>query len=209
MKRILCIILIASLAFTMFSCGKPGSAGDDLTPALTADAFLKALKAGDMDLLQQYYEGDVSDFSLEEEIDDPVLLALVQQMIEKILDFDYTLDNEQINGSSATVDVLFKTYDFEGILKDLTGSIFSNIMSLGIFNMSEEDIEKKIYDVLSDELSEALKSAEKTKDANVTIKLVKKSGKWMVKDMNRTDDLMHALSGGISKFAEDLEKMAG
>ena len=51
MKRMFCIVLILSLVFTMVSCGKdkqPAIESDDLTPTLTADAFLKALKAKDL-----------------------------------------------------------------------------------------------------------------------------------------------------------------
>ena len=183
MKRMFCILLILSLVFAMVSCGKdkqPAIESDDLTPTLTADAFLKALKAQDLEALEQVYEGDVKDFSLAEEIDDPTMLALAEKAMEKMLDFDYTLDNEQINGNNATVDVLFKTYDFEGIFKDLTDSIL-----------------------------EALKSAKKDKDISVPLKLVKKGGKWMVKDLNKSDDLMFALSGGIGKFYEGIGKLFG
>ena len=40
-------------------------------------------------------------------------------------------------------------------------------------------------------------------------KLVKKGGKWMVKDLNKSDDLMFALSGGIGKFYEGIGKLFG
>ena len=193
MKRMFCILLILSLVFAMVSCGKekqPAIESDDLTPTLTADAFLKALKAQDLEALEQVYEGDVKDFSLAEEIDDPTLLALAEKAMEKMLDFDYTLDNEQINGNNATVDVLFKTYDFEGIFKDLTDGILPNIMNPGIFSKDPE-------------------AAKKDKDISVPLKLVKKGGKWMVKDLNKSDDLMFALSGGIGKFYEGIGKLFG
>lgn len=210
MKKTICIILISALIFTFASCGRAKPVPvEELTPTLTADAFLKALKAGDMEALEQFYEGDVKDFSLEEEIDDPLILALANQVIGKMLDFEYTLDNEQIDGSTATVDVLFMTYDFEGILKDLTGSLISNIMELGIWNMPQEEMEQKIYALLAEELTEALKTASKDKEASVTMKLVKKGGRWMVKDMNRTDDFMHAISGGFSKFSEGISGLFG
>ena len=209
MKKTLCIFLIFTLVFAMASCGKSKSVptSEDLTPSLTADAFLKALKARDMDALEKVYEGDVKDFSLEEEIEDPMLLALADKAIEKMLDFDYILDNEQIDGNNATVDVLFKTYDFEGILEDLTKDVISNIMNLGIWNSDPEDIEKKVFEVLAEEFTEALKTAKKDKDVSVTLKLVRKGGKWMVKDINRSDDLMYALSGGFSKLTEGLDNL--
>lgn len=211
MKRLFCIALILLLVFTMVSCGKdePVTSSDDLTPTLTADAFLKALKAKDLASLEQVYEGDAKDFSLAEEIDDPTLLALADKAMEKMLDFDYTLDNEQINGNNATVDVLFKTYDFEGIFKDLTDGILPNIMDPGIFSKDPQTIEREILGTLTENFAEALKNVKKDKDVTVPLKLVKKGGKWMVKDLNKTDDFMFALSGGISKFYESLEKIIG
>ncbi len=212
MKKILCIILIFALVFTMASCGKEeksASKSDDLTPTLTADAFLKALKAQDLEALEQVYEGDAKDFSLAGKIDDPTLLALADKAMEKMLDFDYTLDNEQINGNNATVDVLFKTYDFEGIFEDLTGDITSNFWDLGILSLDPENIKQKLYEVLNGNFSEALKSAKKDKDISVPLKLVRKGGKWMVKDINMTDDFMFALSGGVSKIYESIGKLFG
>ena len=211
MKKTLCIFLIFTLVFAMASCGKSKSVptSEDLTPSLTADAFLKALKARDMDALEKVYEGDVKDFSLEEEIEDPMLLALADKAIEKMLDFDYILDNEQIDGNNATVDVLFKTYDFEGIFKDLTDGILPNIMNPGIFSKDPEAIEQEILGTLTENFAEALKNVKKDKDVTVPLKLVKKGGKWMVKDLNKTDDFMFALSGGISKFYEGIGKIFG
>ena len=209
MKKTLCLFLIFTLVFAMASCGKskslPGS--DDLSPTLTADAFLKALKARDMEALEQVYEGDVKDFSLAEEIDDPLLLALADSAVEKMLDFDYTLDNEQTDGNNATVDILFKTYDFEGILEDLSEDILSNIMNLGIWSSDPEDIEQKVLRVLTEEFSDALKDAKKDKEVSVSLKLVRKGGKWMVKDINKSDDLLYALSGGFSKLTEGLDNL--
>ena len=193
----------------MASCGKskslPGS--DDLSPTLTADAFLKALKARDMEALEQVYEGDVKDFSLEEEIEDPMLLALADKAFEKMLDFDYILDNEQIDGNNATVDVMFKTYDFEGILEDLTKDVISNILNLGVFSTDPEAIQQELFKVLTEEFADALKTAKKDKDVSITLKLVRKGGKWMVKDINRSDDFMYALSGGLSKLTEGLDNL--
>jgi len=212
MKRMFCIALILSLVFTMVSCGKekqPAIKSDDLTPTLTADSFLKALKAQDLEALEQVYEGDVKDFSLAEEIDDPTLLALADKAMEKMLDFDYTLDNEQINGNNATVDVLFKTYDFEGIFKDLTDGILPNIMDPGIFSKDPQTIEQEILGTLTENFAEALKNVKKDKDVTVPLKLVRKGGKWMVKDLNKSDDLMFALSGGIGKFYEGIGKLFG
>lgn len=209
MKIVLCIILILVLVFTFAACGNGKGSGGDLGPTITLDAFLKALKARDMDTLALYYEGDISDLSLEDEIDDPLLSALIDKMIDKALDFEYTLDNEQIDGNNATVDVLFKTYDIESILKGMTDDLLSNILDLGILTLDQDDLEEKIRDILDKDFTEAIKNAKKDLTITVPVKLVKKGGKWMVKDINKADDLMYALSGGLSKFSEGASKIFG
>ena len=209
MKKIICIILIFSLVFTMASCGKPKPEDEPLTPTLTADVFLKALKARDMDTLQKYYEGDVKDLSIENTIDDPILAAVVEMMISQLLDFDYTLDNEQINGTTATVDITIRTYDIGGMVKDLAGDIISGVLGMGIFNLTEEAVEEKVREILTKNLLEAIKTAEKDFEVTSTVKLVQKGGIWMVKDMNKADDFFYGLSGGLSRLSDIFGNLFG
>lgn len=209
MKRIICLLLISVMIFSLAACGSPKPKAEELNPLLTLDAFLKALKARDMDALQLYYEGDVKDLSPEEQIEDPLVRSIVDEMIAKMLDFDYTLDNEKVDGNNATVDMVFMTYDFEAIIKDLIDKALSNAANLNFWSMDPDTIANNLKQFVSENYSDILKNAKKDKTMTVTVKLVKKGGKWMVKDLNKSDDFMYALSGGLSKFREGFGSLFG
>ncbi|MBR6473198.1 MAG: hypothetical protein IKS99_05705 [Firmicutes bacterium] len=208
MKRILCLMLIVAMAFTMAACGKDKPIDEGVlipTPTQTMDAFLQALKARDLDMLKDYYEGDVGDLSLLEEIDEPALSGMVDSMMEKILDFDYTLDNEVIDGNEATVDVYFKTYDFADIMEKLIAAILQDAMVLSISGLDQDELEAEINEIMASKFEELMKTAEKDQTVKVTMPLVMKSNKWLVKDINKLDDFTNALFGGLTKYAEGLD----
>ncbi len=208
MKKIICIIVAVTLLFSLTACGSKGS-GEELNPTMTADAFLKALKARDADAIAEYYAGDPKDFRFTDDIEDPNIAELTDKLLEKVLDFDYVLDNEVISGDSATVDVHISTYDIGGIVGDLASDILSLLMSSGssILNggASAEDLTQQIMEKIDD----AIKNAEKDSSIKVTMKLIKKDGKWLVKDMNQADDFFKSLFGGLTKWTEGLGKWSG
>ena len=126
MKKFFCAALIIAMVFTFASCGKDktDTASSEVTtpvpaensPTEAADNFIKALKARDNEALKKYYEGDVGDLTLIEGDDEPALSDMINSMLDKIMDFGYTISNEKIDGTDATVDVSIKTYDLGGIL---------------------------------------------------------------------------------------------
>jgi hypothetical protein len=54
MKKVLCLILIAALTFTLAACGGSKDSNEELNPTMTADTFLKALKARDAEAIAEY-----------------------------------------------------------------------------------------------------------------------------------------------------------
>ena len=209
MKKILCVILALTLVFTMSSCGKDSSGEETLSPIQTVDAFLQALKAKDTETLQEYYEGEIGDLDLMKGEDDPALSGLIDIMTDKLLDFDYTLSNEQIDKDKATVDVTIKTIDFGAIMKDLIQDILQDAFALGLASYDQEELEEKINEIMTEKFSQAVDKADKTSTITVPVKLVKKKGKWLIKDITDASDFMNALSGGLMEFAGSLDDIFG
>ena len=215
MKKIFCILLIIAMVFTMAACGKntPQQVSDPveeiMSPTQTLDAFLKAFKARDTEALNEYYEGEADELVILEDLDEPALQGLVDKLMEKLLDFDYTLSNEKIDGKNATVDVNFKTYDIGGIMSDIISNMLSDAAALAISGLTQEELEAEINEIMTEKFEEYAEIAKKEKVYAVPVKLVMINGKWFVKDVSTADDLMNALSGGLTEFAKNLGDLFG
>ena len=205
MKKILSVLLIIVLALSLSSCGSAAPEDDNgMTPTDTMDAFLRALKARDFDTLQEYYEGEIGDLDLLEEGDDSALSGMIDGLVDRILDFEYSLDNETIKGNDATVDVYFKTYDLGKIMQDLIQSMMTDAATLALPNLDQDELEAEINAIMSEKFDEAMKTAEKDKAIKITMNLIKKDGRWLVKDVTDREDFMNALSGGLMELANSL-----
>ena len=214
MKKIFCILLIVAMVFTMAACGnKPSAQNTDeeeiMSPTQTLDAFLKAFKARDADKLNEFYEGEADDLIFWKDLEDPALSGLMDKMMEKLLDFDYALSNEKIDGKTATVDVNFTTYDIGGIMKDIIENMLSDAAALALSGLTQEELEAEINEIMTKKFEEYAKIAKKEKVMSVPVNLVMINGRWLVKDISRTDDIMDALSGGLTEFAENIGDIFG
>ena len=202
------------MVFTMAACGnKPSAQNTDeeeiMSPTQTLDAFLKAFKARDADKLNEFYEGESDDLIFWKDLEDPALSGLMDKMMEKLLDFDYALSNEKIDGKTATVDVNFTTYDIGGIMKDIIENMLSDAAALALSGLTQEELEAEINEIMTKKFEEYAKIAKKEKVVSVPVNLVMINGRWLVKDISRTDDIMDALSGGLTEFAENIGDIFG
>ena len=214
MKKIFCILLIVAMVFSMAACGnKPSAQNTDeeeiMSPTQTLDAFLKAFKARDADKLNEFYEGESDDLIFWKDLEDPALAGLMDKMMEKLLDFDYALSNEKIDGKTATVDVNFTTYNIGGIMKDIIENMLSDAAALALSGLTQEELETEINEIMTKKFEEYAKIAKKEKVVSVPVNLVMINGRWLVKDISRTDDIMDALSGGLTEFAENIGDIFG
>ena len=202
------------MVFTMAACGnKPSAQNTDeeeiMSPTQTLDAFLKAFQARDVDKLNEFYEGEADDLIFWKDLEDPALSGLMDKMMEKLLDFDYALSNEKIDGKTATVDVNFTTYDIGGIMKDIIENMLSDAAALALSGLTQEELEAEINEIMTKKFEEYAKIAKKEKVVSVPVNLVMINGRWLVKDISRTDDIMDALSGGLTEFAENIGDIFG
>jgi hypothetical protein len=198
----------------MAACGsKPSAQNTDeeeiMSPTQTLDAFLKAFKARDADKLNEFYEGESDDLIFWKDLEDPALAGLMDKMMEKLLDFDYALSNEKIDGKTATVDVNVTTYDIGGILTGIFSSMATDFKTFAIMGLSPEELEKEINEIMTEKFEEYAKIAKKERVVSVPVKLVMINGRWLVKDISSTDEIVDALSGGLTEFAENIGDIFG
>ena len=209
MKKIICLLLILAMIFSMAACGK-GSDENTLSPSATMDAFLQALKAQDFEAAQQYYEGELTDLSsVAEDLGATPDTELSNYLIKKMLDFDYTIDNEQVDGKKASVDVSFKTYDMSQVMQGILSSLMSEALGLVSEGMSDEEIAAKVNELMLKKFKKSLKSAEKDHLMTITLPLVKKDGKWLVKSVEHSLDFTNAISGGLLEFLKSAGDILG
>ena len=129
MRKIFSIFLIFVLAASLSACGSAP------TPKDIAEKYLAAIKAQDEEGISALSEGSEEGISAlsegsysEDELMGTVDLVLgeseegeeydeaTKKFKEKVIDFDYTIGEERIDGENAEVDVTIKTYDFGTML---------------------------------------------------------------------------------------------
>lgn len=118
-----------------------------------------------------------------------------------MLEFDFTVSNEQIDGDSATVDVAFKTYDIGKAMAEFAKEYLKQGMSLKLKKTSDDEINKAAETIMKDQIS---KLTEKTYEKTAKLNLVKKDGNWVVDKLDNNTDALDAMSGGLYTFAKNL-----
>lgn len=199
MKKTLLVITIAlAMLAALSACGPKIP-----TPTETADTFLTALKAqdketlasayagGDLDLLEEAAESDESEETNE---DSGLTKVYEEQMVPKLLDFDYEISNEQIDGDKATVDVKITTFRIGDAFTAFFSEYISQAFMLAFSDASEEDIDALATTILSGKLADL---TEKSYEKTATLSLSMKDDKWVVDEIQTGDDIVDALTGGL------------
>ena len=204
MKRKLLVITAIMVIMTVLSgCGPKIP-----TPTETTDSFLQALKSQDAEAIAGVYDGmDVdlleaaSDSAEDNKTDgdsettDTGLEAVYEeQMLPKMLDFDYELSNEQIDGDKATVDVKITTYRIGDAFTAFFSDYISQAFMLAFSDASEEDLDALATTILSGKLADL---SEKTYEKTATLSLSMKDDKWVVDNIEDSDEFLDAITGGL------------
>ena len=111
---------------------------------------------------------------------------------EKVIDFDYTIGEERIDGENAEVDVTIKTYDFGTMLGQYAERAMSELMAAAVDGASQEEIDAMDRKILEEELD---KLTEKSYETTVPMKLKKVEGEWKVAKMEDDSEFMNAILG--------------
>ncbi|MCR5034343.1 MAG: DUF5105 domain-containing protein [Clostridia bacterium] len=206
-KTLLIVITLCfALSISLYGCGDKAP-----TPTETADTFLTAVKAQDTETIKTVYEGETLDMlsSLEDEesesedslMDDDYFGKI---LLPKMLDFDYELSNEKIDGDKATVDVKITTYDIGSAFSAFMSDYFAQALTLAFGGASDEQIEELANTIFESKMDEL---KEKTYSETVTLDLVKKDDVWKVAEIDEDSEFLNALSGNMIKTLDKLEEI--
>ena len=206
MRKIFSIFLIFVLAASLSACGSAP------TPKDIAEKYLAAIKAQDEEGISALSEGSYS----EDELMGTVDLVLgeseegeeydeaTKKFKEKVIDFDYTIGEERIDGENAEVDVTIKTYDFGTMLGQYAERAMSELMAAAVDGASQEEIDAMGKKILEEELTNL---TEKSYEKTVSMKLTKVEGKWKVAKIEDDSEFMNAMLGGLVDVVKAFEEL--
>ena len=115
-KRLISVILLSTLVL-LCACGS-SSSKPEVTPSKTVDQFLKGIQDEDQDAIKKVYEESTFDLGAEawdddddeEGMDTAMNKVLTDDFYPRLIDFEYKIGEEEINGDEATVKVDITTY---------------------------------------------------------------------------------------------------
>ena len=206
MRKIFSIFLIFVLAASLSACGSAP------TPKDIAEKYLAAIKAQDEEGISALSEGSYS----EDELMGTVDLVLgeseegeeydeaTKKFKEKVIDFDYTIGEERIDGENAEVDVTIKTYDFGTMMGQYLERAMSELMAAAFDGASQEEIDAMGKKILEEELD---KLTEKSYETTVPMKLKKVEGEWKVVEIEGDSEFMNAMLGGLVDVVKAFEEL--
>ena len=212
MKHFAIILAILTAIFFLNGCGSKIP-----SPTETTDAFLQALKAQDDEAIAGVYadeeldlldaasdsEEEAEDTEGSEDLNSGLESVYEEQLLPKMLDFDYEISNEQINGDKATVDVKFTTYKIGEAFTAFFGDYISQAFVLAFSDVSEEELDALAATTLSSKLADL---TEKSYEKTVTIPLTMTDGKWVVDQIESESDIIDAITGGLVTSMKNMDE---
>ena len=201
-KKILSIVLVLGLVFSLCACGGP-------TPTSTVETFLDAVKVQDTETIKTVYEDEefsfIGEMDLESEdsTQPQTDKVLNEKMLPKLLEFDYTVSNEQIKEDKATVDITVTTYNFGPAMTSFFGSYMTQAFALIFDDNAEAKLDKIGADLLTSEID---KLTEKNCEKTATITLTATEDGWVIDEIDDEGKVLDALTGGIVSSLQAIDE---
>lgn len=200
LKRVSSFILVLSLLFVFTAC----SSGP--TPTETAEGFLEGVKSLDKEKVAEFYAGETDDVDFSSSdaaiFDDDFDFMDQKDLIDKLVGFDYAVQNEKISDDekTATVDVVVTSYAFGDMIKEL----MSEAITEAFANMLDDDYD--IEKFMEEKLAEKVANLKKDYSETVKLDIVKNDdGNWVVAAMDDDAPLLNAITGNLFKVVDDLD----
>lgn len=209
-KLLTIILSITTVFFLLAGCGSGSSQAEAAgpTPTETADTFLQAVKAQDSEKLSEVYApGNIdlldstsavgeeeASIEGEETTEIGMTEVLEKEMNPMLLDFDYELSNEAVDGDTATVDVKVTTYQLGEAFSEYFSEYLSQSLDMVMDDVSSDELSQLSANILSEKLTGL---TEKTYEGSCTLTLTKTDDKWVVDEIAPASDTIDVLSGGL------------
>ena len=223
-KKIGVVITSLILCLSFASCGLFS------TPKKSVDAYFKAMKAKDLKTQQEYVSGEEAknpevikkdnksmdankdnkkDEKKDEKKDDKFEKEMGKVLSEKMLDFDYEIKDQKKQGKTATVTVDITAYSmgymFTQWYVEMMPKLFQMIFSEEALK-DDAAYQEKVDKMMTDSLNEKVKTMKKDYKKTVTFKMIKEKGKWKLEKPSENKDFMDAITGGLEKSMNEVEK---
>lgn len=201
MKKI-AIALVTAMVLAM-GCLLVGCSEE--SPSDVTKTYLDALKSQDSDAYSKVYaDGDVNPLSQGFAGVDSSKLTddqkAIPEMTEKMLDFDYTIGEERVDGDKATVKVTIKTYKLGDAFSKSVEDYLSKAVKKALSGKVDEDeMSDLMMECFSDQLS---KLKDKDYEKSTTFNLTNGDDGWTIDEL--TDDQIDVLTGGLVEAASKL-----
>ena len=198
-RRILSLLMVFVVTVSLCSCGTP-------SPTDTVDKFLNGIKTQNNEEIKGIYADEEFEFAneLDEEDGKELNKVLQEKMFPMLMDFQYTLSNEVIDGNKATVDVTVKTYNFGGAFTNFMSNYLTQVFALAFSDSSESKIDKLAANLLETELTDL---TEKTYEETATITLTYTENGWVIDELEDDGEVMNVLTGGIVKSVSSMNNL--
>lgn len=171
------------------------------TPTEAADAFLKAVKNRDMSSIGKLYRGDPEEMDLAGTTEDEDFPAELSTLLtQKMQQFEYTLSEEKITGTKATVKVTITTVNISKALADSVNDFLNGMITGEFFSSSSED---DLLAGLYRDFYQNLSAAPKDYTGSAVMELTLVNGEWKVNVIPSYGPLINCLTGGLMEFDWD------
>ena len=171
------LVLLLTLCLVLLTACAPA------TPTAALKADLESAKSSPEEIMGEIEEGG---FGTE----------ATEALINKVLEFEYELGEEAIDGDKATVETTITTYPFGQIFTDTVTKFISQAFA-NAGNMTDEELSSLMDKILTEELA----NAEKTYTSTIKIELAKDGDNWVVQE---NEEMSNALTGGLIDFAKQM-----
>lgn len=197
------IVAVCILAVSLVGCSS--ASPQDVTTA-TLDEIKAQDFEGNMAELKTSIEQGVKEAAgTDVELTDDEQ-AVVNKLLNKMCDFDYTLGDASVDGDHASVPVTFTTYDIKGTFTSSMRSYLQNVYASALSTGTVPSQQEIVAQYFS-ELSTAIDAlAEKSVTAQGTITLTKTDGNWTVDELDSTT--ANAMFGGIGDVPDEMGSVA-
>ena len=169
---------------------------------------MNAIKTGDTEAMEKTYAG--GSFSLADAFDseddsEEVLNEdeeMYKSLVDKVVEFDYEVTDEEINEETATVKVKITTYPFGTAMTEFITEYMSQALTLAFSDASEDQMDKLVTKLYNEKMNGM---TEKTYTKETSLKLNLTDDGWKVAEIPADSDFYNALTGNLIKSMGELE----